>query len=256
MSPASDDGPPHWFEELADHMGAAYLRYSFTQGTVREVDELVATLGIAPGDRVLDVGCGPGRHVHELARRGFIVTGLDISAAFVDVGRELASTEGLDRATFVRGDARAMDFDAEFDAVVSLCQGAFGLGGPGPFTGDPQNLDSDHAVLDGIRRAVRPGGHAAVTAFSSYFQVRWLEEGDTFDAATGVNHERTEVLDGDGVARPADLWTTCYTPRELRMLAERAGLSVVDLRSVTPGDFSPRRCSVEEHEFMAVLRRP
>ena len=59
----------HWFEPLADHMGPAYLRYSFTKGTVKEIDALIERVGLAPGDRILDVGCGPGRHANELGRR-------------------------------------------------------------------------------------------------------------------------------------------------------------------------------------------
>src|SRR5215831_16355018 len=78
--------------------------------------------------RVLDVGCGPGRHAHALARRGIEVVGVDISRRFVD----LAAAEAPPGATFVRADARALPYDAEFDAAISLCQGAFGLaGGPG-----------------------------------------------------------------------------------------------------------------------------
>ena len=57
----------HWFEDLADHLGPAYLRYSFTYGTEQEVDFLVSELGLPPGSRILDVGCGPGRH----AKAGF-----------------------------------------------------------------------------------------------------------------------------------------------------------------------------------------
>ncbi|MGH9005998.1 MAG: class I SAM-dependent methyltransferase, partial [Acidimicrobiia bacterium] len=173
----------HWFEDVADHLGEAYLRYSFTQGTGQEVAFLVEELGLAPGMRVLDVGCGPGRHAHALARLGVEVTGVDISERFIDLARKDAPAG----ATFVRGDARALGYDAEFDAVISLCQGAFGLaGGPGA------PLDPDGAVLAGMARALEPGGRLALTAFSAYFQVRHLDEGTDvagFDAGRGVHHE-------------------------------------------------------------------
>ena len=58
----------HWFEAMADHLGEAYLRYSFTKGTDQEVAFLIETLALQPGMRVLDVGCGPGRHAHALAK--------------------------------------------------------------------------------------------------------------------------------------------------------------------------------------------
>ncbi len=72
---------------------------------------------------MLDVGCGPGRHAHELARRGIVVHGIDISDRFVEIAR----ADAPDGATFERLDARSLTFDAEFDAVICLCQGAFGL---------------------------------------------------------------------------------------------------------------------------------
>jgi SAM-dependent methyltransferase len=240
----------HWFEDLADHMGPAYLRYSFTKGTSQEVGFLVEELGLEPGMRVLDVGCGPGRHTNALAALGIETVGLDISQRFVDVG----ASAGVDGATFVRGDARAMAFDQEFDAAISLCQGAFGLGGP-PQSLDPFNLDNDAAVLAGIWRALRPGGRVALTAFSAYFQVRWLEDHDRFDAATAVNHEPTEVRDEAGKAVPADLWTTCYTPRELRLLVERTGLDVADVWSVSPGAYARNPPDLEHHEFLVICRR-
>jgi SAM-dependent methyltransferase len=241
----------HWFEDIADHVGGAYLRYSFTMGTTQEVGFLVEHLRLAPGMRVLDVGCGPGRHAHELARRGIEVVGLDVSERFV----ALATTDAPPGATFVRGDARAMTFDREFDAAISLCQGAFGLGGPGPFPGDPQNLGSDAAVLDGIRRALRPGGRVATSAFSAYFQVRWLEDRDTFDAATGVNHELTEIRDEAGATAPADLWTTCSTPRELRMLFERNQLAVDAIWSVEPGKYATNAPGIDSPEFLVLAHR-
>jgi SAM-dependent methyltransferase len=236
----------HWFEPVADHLGAAYLRYSFTKGTAQEIEFLVGALDLRPGQRVLDVGCGPGRHAYALAERGIEVVGVDISQRFVDIAREGAPPG----ASFVRGDARDLRFDAEFDAAVSLCQGAFGLAG-----GPAAPLDADGEVLAVIARALRPGGVAAVSAFSAYFQVRWLEDGDSFDAGAGVNHERTEVRDEGGVAAPADLWTTCFTPRELRLLAAHAGLEVRAIWSVAPGAYAADPPTIDSPEFLLVAAR-
>ena len=110
----------HWFEPLAEHMGEAYLKYSFTMGTENEVAFIVDALGLEPGQRLLDVGCGPGRHAYGFAQRGIEVVGVDISQRFVDLANENAPAG----ATFVRADARDLPFDAEFDAVISLCQAA------------------------------------------------------------------------------------------------------------------------------------
>jgi len=247
----------HWFEDVADHLGSAYLRYSFTKGTEQEVDVLVECLGLAPGARILDVGCGPGRHAHALGRRGFEVVGVDISERFVALAREQAPAAAA--VTFERADARALRFDAEFDAVISLCQGAFGLaGGPGAGGGGRAGprLDPDRAVLDGMARALRPGGRLALSAFSAYFQVRFLGEADSFDAERGVNHERTVVRNEAGAEVPAELWTTCFTPRELRLMAEAAGLHPDHVWSVTPGDYAARPPDLDHPEFLLLATRP
>lgn len=235
----------HWFEDIADHLGAAYLRYSFTKGTPQEVDFLVDTLDLVPGMRLLDVGCGPGRHARALAERGVRVHGIDISRRFVDL-----ATEGApDGATFERLDARALveheRFDAVYDAVICLCQGAFGL-----MTADGQ----DEQVIAGIARALRPGGRLALTAFSSYFVVKhW--EGAEFDAGTGVNHERTDIRDEAGVAVETSLWTGCYTPRELRLLCAAHGLRVDSISSVEPGAYRLDPPTVDSAEFLVLATR-
>lgn len=232
----------HWFEDIADHAGAAYLRYSFTKGTEQEVGLLARVLGIGRGTRILDVGCGPGRHAHALARRGTTVVGVDISERFVGLARDGAPAG----AAFVRGDARWLPVAGEsFDVAISLCQGGFGL-----------VADDDPSVLSGIVRALRPGGRAALSAFNAYFQLRWLEETDSFDAASGVNYERVSVKDGAGREASFDLWTTCFTPRELRMLVVAAGAEVEAIWSVGPGDYACRPPDIDHPEWLVILRRP
>jgi SAM-dependent methyltransferase len=235
------DEPDHWFEPVAEHLGAAYLRYSFTKGTAQEVGFLWDVLDLRAGQRLLDVGCGPGRHAHAFGARGLEVVGIDISQRFVD----LASVDAPTGVAFRRLDARRLDYDSEFDAAVSLCQGAFGLVGPGP--------DAD--ILAGIRRALRRGGRVAVSAFSSYFQVRHLDDAVTFDADTGVAHELTVIKDEAGIDAPAELWTTCYTPHELRLLLESVGLEPLHLWSVEPGRYGRNPPSVDSPEFLIVGRR-
>ncbi|MCY7301132.1 MAG: class I SAM-dependent methyltransferase [Ilumatobacteraceae bacterium] len=236
----------HWFEPIADHLGGAYLRYSFTKGTRQEVDFLMEALQLQPGQRVLDVGCGPGRHSHELARRGLTAHGIDISERFIELAAENAPTG----ATFERRDARDLDYEGEFDVVICLCQGAFGL--------MTANGD-DETVLDGMARALKPGGALALSAFNAYFAVKYFAAADnpeaTFDATTGVNHEHTEVRNEQGEAKPVDLWTGCYTPRELRMLCRLAGLTIESINSVEPGDYQMATPTTETAEFLVIARR-
>lgn len=235
----------HWFEPVAEHLAGAYLRYSFTKGTKQEVDFLVDTLGLRPGMRVLDVGCGPGRHAHELARRGIQTHGIDISQRFVDLAIEHAPPG----ATFQRMDARDLAFDASFDAVICLCQGAFGL--------MTANGD-DELVLGGMARALKHGGTLALSAFNAYFAVKYFDDPDkgvTFDAATGVNHEHTEVRNEAGEQKTVDLWTGCYTPRELRVLCRVAGLEVQSISSVEPGKYALTDPTVESAEYLVIAHR-
>ncbi|MDQ1521637.1 MAG: hypothetical protein QOI55_2710, partial [Actinomycetota bacterium] len=242
----SEVTPPSgaWFNPLAAFLGPAYLRNAFTLGTEQEVGFLVEELRLDPGMRVLDVGCGPGRHALALARRGIEVVGVDLSPDFVALARESVSAE-TSSATFEIGDVRDLDYDAEFDAVICLCQGGFGLLGGA----------DDEAVFERFTRALRTGGRLACSAFSSYFVVRHLEPHDTFDPTTGVNHEHATLRDTEGKEREFDLWTTCFTAREIRLVAERAGLVVDAIYGVTPGRYGRTPVNVDLPELLLLACR-
>ncbi len=108
--------------------------------------------------------------------------GIDISQRFIDLAEadSAPSDEAEPQmrgvrsslATFERIDARAMTFDGEFDAVICLCQGAFGM-----MTAD----GDDDAVVAGMARALRPGGRLALSAFNAYFAVKYHDDAE-FDA--------------------------------------------------------------------------
>ena len=244
----SKENYSHWFEPIADHLSEAYLRYSFTYGTENEVSCLYDLLGLSPGDRLLDVGCGPGRHSHLFAEREIDVLGLDISNEFI----KLANKENS-KANFLRQDVREMDFEEEFDAVVSMCQGGFGLlCDPESSIDDP---DMDLKALENMARALKPGGKLALSAFSAYFQIQYLGDNDNFDALTGVNRENTEIMNREGEKKEAVTWTTCFTPRELRLMSEKVGLLVKNIWSVTPIDYKLLPCDIKNPEFLLLAEK-
>jgi SAM-dependent methyltransferase len=241
--PTGPAGP--WFDDVARFLGPAYLRNAFTKGTEQEVEFLVDALELAPGMRVLDVGCGPGRHALALARRGFDVVGVDHSPEFVALAREAAAADEL-TATFEELDVRDLAYDSEFDAAICLCQGGFGL------LGGRDEPD----VFARIARALQPGGGLALSAFSAAFALRHLEAGEEFDPATGVLHETATVRDPDGREEEFELWTTCFTARELELLARGAGLGLDAVHGVTPGGYAARPPTLDHHELLLLARRP
>ncbi len=109
----------------------------------------VRALGIAPGDRVLDIAAGTGTSSAAIARTGARVTALDFSAGMVAVGRERHPD-----IEFVEGDATALPFDdASFDAVTI----SFGL----------RNVNDPHAALAEMRRVLVPGGRLVICEFTT-----------------------------------------------------------------------------------------
>ena len=85
--------------------------------------------------------------------------------------------------------------------------------------------------------------------------MRFLDDGDRFDPATGVHHERATLRDAEGTERDFDLWTTCFTPRELRLLATAAGLRVESVAGVAPGRYGDEAPALAHPELLLLATR-
>jgi len=143
--------PPDWWKKIFNSL---YLK---TDGDVvedqnitrREVDYLTGVLHLSPGDRILDLCCGQGRHSLELARRGFTrVKGLDRSHYLIQKARNQARREGLG-VQFKEGDARRLPYPTDsFDAVLIL----------GNSFGYFESTQDDLKVLTEVFRVLKPGG--------------------------------------------------------------------------------------------------
>src|SRR5258707_5562018 len=120
----------------------------WAQKTAGEVDRVLGILDPAPDARILDLACGTGRHSLELSRRGFSVLGVELLPANVEVALESAQAESLP-VEFLVADVRGLKLDAEFDAVLSLNDGAIGY-----FPSEEEN----RMVFEAVSAALVPGG--------------------------------------------------------------------------------------------------
>ncbi|HSM55718.1 MAG TPA: class I SAM-dependent methyltransferase [Candidatus Sulfomarinibacteraceae bacterium] len=115
-----------WYETLYVDF-EDYDQELYTQQTREEVDFIEVIIDPRRAQRILDVGCGTGRHSLELAQRGYThITAVDLSASMLEQARAKATAEGL-QITFVQKDARDLGYEAQFDLVLMLCEGGFSL---------------------------------------------------------------------------------------------------------------------------------
>jgi SAM-dependent methyltransferase len=237
-----------WFDD--DSFWTAFEGYMFSRERVAaapaEVDGMIAMLKIAPKARVLDLCCGPGRHCVEFARRGYAVTGVDRTRAYLEQARAAAARENL-ACEFVESDMRAFSRAATFDAAINFFT-AFG------YFDDPAD---DLKVARNLCDSLKPGGRMLVDVNGKENLARKFSERgwNRLQDGTLVLEER-ELLDGwrriktrwiliSGTERRESTHVLrLYSGSELAALLERAGFSQVALYGslkATPYDQNAQR---------------
>lgn len=173
-----------WWERFYDELGADVDRVFATQqaDTAAEADFAVHMLGLRPPARILDLGCGTGRHSIELARRGFHVVGIDRSPAQLAAARAHAEAAGV-RVQWRRADLRELPELPELpaaDAAVCL------FNSWGYFPDDEDN----RRVLRQARAHLRPGGRLLLDTLNADWWVRHAGKNRGFvNGGAGISEE-------------------------------------------------------------------
>jgi SAM-dependent methyltransferase len=218
-----------WFED--EEFWTAYAPIMFDEARWAEVpavvDAIEALARPTPGCPVLDACCGPGRHSLELASRGYEVTGIDITDAYLEAARESAA--GLGAITFLHADIRELEMPAAFDLAINLYT-SFG------YFPDPAE---DLAALRRLREALKKGGALVLETTGKETAARDFIAGESFErggwevrtefavvgAWEGLRNRWILTRGGERVDRSFDL--RLYSGTELRAALLGAGFAEV-----------------------------
>ena len=243
-----------WWETVFDDR---YLRLwgplASPEATEQQVEGIIAYLGVEPGASILDLACGYGRIAIPLAQRGFRVTGLDLSETLLGQARANAARAGVE-VDWHQGDMREIPWEGAFDAVINVFS-SFGY-----FTDEEEN----RRVLEGVTRALKPGGRFLIDVINRDWQVRqdlqrrWFEAGDLFvladpwlDPVEGRAGEVWRWLEG-GQWQTLEFDVRIYTATELKALIEAAGLRWITVYGGWTGDeFGP-----QSRRIIALAEKP
>lgn len=194
--------------------------------TKAQVNFIESALKLTPGDAVLDVPCGHGRHLNELASRGYRCTGVDITPNFLEIARKDAKAKGLTVDYRVK-DMRNLDYKDVFDAVYCYFT-SFGY----------FEDDINRAVLHAMARALKPGGSFLMESINRDFIVKHgfpyivqerdgnlMIDSNRFDPVESRIYSKRRIIRNDH-DYSTDYFVRLYTPSEITLLLRQAGLKV------------------------------
>ena len=235
-----------------DRHAPYYLENVFTKNTLEEVDFIIEQLALPVGDRILDLGCGTGRHSIEMARRGYKMTGVDISRGMLDEARRGAAKAGVD-IDLIQGDAVTYTVEEEFDAAICICEGAFGLLGA---QDDPHWRDVE--ILKNIHRALKPEGKLILTALNGMRKIReateeTIAEGH-FDPLTLIENYSMDPENQEGEDK-VEVRERGFVPSELVLMLRIAGFTVLQIWGGTAGAWNRKPVDLDEMEIMVILQK-
>jgi ubiquinone/menaquinone biosynthesis C-methylase UbiE len=238
------------WETFFDAHAPIYDENVFTKNTAQEIDFLLEELALPSGGSILDVGCGTGRHCVELAKRGYAVTGLDLSSEMLAKAAERAKAAGV-HVEWVCSDATRFSFPGMFDAAICLCEGAFGLLGSGD-----DAIDQPLTILRNVSRSLKPRAKVVFTVLNAAATLRKCQNKDgaegRFDPLTMV--ESSAYAPQEGL--PAvPLRERAFVPTELALLFRLAGMPVLNIWGGTAGNWGRRAIDLDEIEIMVVARK-
>jgi SAM-dependent methyltransferase len=236
-----------WYEELFENYGRKYDEEIFTRGTVGECDFLEKEFCFDRKLRILDIGCGTGRHAIELTRRGYVVTGIDLSESQLARAREKAEALHL-ACDFRRHDARKLPFVEKFDAAIMLCEGGFPL---------METDEMNYEILGNAAKALKTGGKFIFTTLNGLFKIGSTgHRGSSFDSMTFRDRNVTEFVDDSGNKKRIESDERYYIPSEITWLLKTLRFSRIGIFGAKLGAFSREHAlTIEDFEMLVVAEK-
>lgn len=240
------------WEAFFDSHAPYYMNNGYTKNTVLEVDFVIEELKLQEGSSILDVGCGTGRHAIELAKRGYKVTGIDISSGMLSEARKMAEQANV-KVEWIHCDAVKYTPTKTFGAVICLCEGAFGLVGR-----DEDPLERDLAILQNISDALKPNGGFILTTLNAYSKIRNLTQENVdsgrFNPISMIEHFTDDWDLPEGKKR-VEVKERRYLPFELKQMFSQVGLRVENIWGGTAGNWKRQNINLDEIEIMIVATK-